>query len=82
MEGPAALQTLQFFLLAAGDEHLSPPDAVEDEGLPPGVQLGEDVVQQQDGPLPCLLLEDLPLGQLEGQRRRPGLSLGGVGLGV
>ena len=55
---------------------------MEDEGLTLGVQLGEHVVQQEDGPLPGLLLKNLPLGQLQGQGRRPGLALGGVGLGV
>ena len=39
MEGFAALQTLQLFLLAAGDENLPPFNAVQDEKLPFCVQL-------------------------------------------
>ena len=39
MKGRAPLQALQLLLLTAGDEDLSPLDVVEDEGLPPGIQL-------------------------------------------
>ena len=62
---------------AAGDEDLAAGDPPEDEVLAAGVQLGEDVVQQEDGPLAGVVLEKLPLGQLQGQGGRSGLALGG-----
>ena len=52
MEDGAVVQSLQPIVLAAGDEDLAAGDAVEDELLPPPVQLAEHVVQQQHRPLP------------------------------
>ena len=72
-EDGALLQPLQLLLLAAGDEHLPAPDAVQHKGLPLSVQLRQHVVQQEDGPLPGVLLKDLPLGQLEGEGGGAGL---------
>ena len=48
MEHLAGEQGVQPVVFAAGDEHLPPGDAVEDILLPPGVQLAQDVVQQQN----------------------------------
>ena len=49
MEDLAAEKRFQPVLLAAGDEDLTAGDAVEDKFLPAGVQLGEHIVEQEDG---------------------------------
>ena len=75
MEDPSSQQLRQPVILAAGDEYLPAPDAVQYKLLPPGVQLREHIVQQQHRILPGVLLKDLPGSQLQTQRRRAGLSL-------
>ena len=75
MEHLAGEQGVQPVVFAAGDEHLSPGDAVEDILLPPGVQLRQHVIQQHDGVFPHGVSMDLPIRQLQGQRRRADLSL-------
>lgn len=52
MEDLAAEKRFQPVLLAAGDEDLTAGDAVEDKFLPAGVQLGEHIVEQEDGEKP------------------------------
>ena len=47
MEHLPAQHLGQPVILTAGDEHLSPRDAVENELLPAGIQLTENVIQQQ-----------------------------------
>lgn len=66
MKHPTTLQPLQLFLLTAGNKYLAATDTVKNKGLPFRVQLRQHVVQQQDWPFSCLLLKDLPLGQLQG----------------
>ena len=82
MEHLAAQQLGQSVILAAGDKHLPPRDAVQDELLPTGIQLAEYIVQQQHRILSGDIFVNLPLRQLQGQGRRPGLPLGGILLGV
>ena len=68
--------------LAAGDKDLAAGDPAQHERLPPRVQLGKHVVQQQHRPFARLLKKNLPAGQFQRQRRRAGLSLRGKGLGA
>ena len=75
MEDPSSQQLRQPVVLAAGDEYLPAPDAVQYKLLPPGVQLRKHIVQQQHRILPGVLLKDLPGRQLQGESRRPGLAL-------
>ena len=77
MQGPALRKT-PVRSLAAGEDHLAAGDAPQDEILPPGVQLREHIVQEQDGPLAGVVPKQLPLGQLQRQRSGPGLPLGGI----
>ena len=67
---------------AAGDEHLPGDDLVQHKVLPPGVQLGQNIVQQQHRLLAPLSAHQLPLRQLQADGRRPGLTLRAVGLQV
>lgn len=71
----AVQQRVQTVVFTTGDEHLSSGDVVEDVLLPQRVKLGEHIVQQHDGVFPEGVLVDLPFRQLQGQRRRPHLSL-------
>ena len=64
-------------VLAAGDERLPAADAVEHERLPLRVELREHVVEHKHGVFVKLVVEDLPLGELERQRRRACLPLRG-----
>ena len=82
MEYLSSQQLGQPVVFAAGDEHLPAGDAVQHKFLPPGVQLTEHIIQQQHRILPGGVFVDFPLRQLQRQRRRPGLALGGVALGV
>ena len=75
MEDPSSQQLRQPVVLAAGDEYLPAPDAVQYKLLPSGVQLGKHIVQQQHRILPGVLLKDFPGRQLQGESRRPGLAL-------
>ena len=68
-------------LLAAGDEDLTAGDAVEDKFLPTWVQLGEHIVEQEDGRKARQLAENVALGEFEGERRGAGLALRGKGAG-
>ena len=80
MEHSSPQQTGQPVLLAAGDEHLSPRDAVQDKLLALRVQLAENVVQKKHGILPRRVLVDFSFRQLQRQGGGPGLALGGIGL--
>lgn len=82
MEDLAAEKRFQPVLLAAGDEDLAAGDAVEDKFLPAGVQLGEHIVEQEDGRKARQLAENIALGEFEGERRGAGLSLRGKGAGA
>ena len=82
MEHFSVKEPSQPVVLTAGDKHLPPADAVEDKFLPFGVQLTEHIIQQQHRVLPQDLPVDLPCRQLQRQRRRPGLALGGIGPGA
>ena len=62
-------------VLTAGDQRLSAADTVEDKFLPPRIELGEHVVEQQDRILAGLFQKNLAFGQFEGERRRPCLTL-------
>ena len=64
-------------VLAAGDERLAAADAVEDELLAGGVELGENIVEQEDGIFARLGKEKIPLRELEGEGGRARLALGG-----
>ena len=77
MEDLAAEHGFQPVLLAAGDEDLTAGDAVEDKFLPAGVQLGEHIVEQEDGRKARQLAENVALSKLEGERRGAGLALRG-----
>ena len=74
MEDLAAEKRFQPVLLAAGDEDLTAGDAVEDKFLPAGVQLGEHIVEQEDGRKARQLAENVALGEFEGERRGAGLE--------
>ena len=67
---------------AAGDEHLPLVDLVQHEVLPPGVQLGQHIVQQQQRRFAALPLHQLPLRQLQADGSGAGLTLGTVGFQV
>lgn len=81
VEDLAAEHGFQPVLLAAGDENLAAGDAVEDKFLPAGVQLGEHIVEQEDGRKARQLAENVALGEFEGERRGAGLTLRGKGAG-
>ena len=81
MEDLAAEHGFQPVLLAAGDEDLAAGDAVEDKFLPAGVQLGEHIVEQEDGRKARQLAENVALGEFEGERCGAGLALRGKGAG-
>lgn len=81
VEDLAAEKRFQPVLLAAGDEDLTAGDAVEDKFLPAGVQLGEHIVEQEDGRKARQLAENVALGEFEGERRGAGLSLRGKSAG-
>ena len=68
----------QPIIFAAGNEHLPPRDAVENELLPAGIQLTENVIQQQHRVFAGGVLVDFPLRQLQRQGSRPGLPLRGI----
>ena len=55
---------------------------VQHKVLPPGVQLGQNIVQQQHRLLAPLSAHQLPLRQLQADGCRPGLTLRAVGLQV
>ena len=67
---------------AAGDEHLAGDDLVENEVLAALVQFGQNIVQEQHGLFTHFPAHELPLGQLQGDGRGAGLSLGAVGFQV
>ena len=69
MEDLAAEKRFQPVLLATGDEDLTAGDAVEDKFLPAGVQLGEHIVEQEDGRKARQLVENVALGEFEEERR-------------
>ena len=69
---------VQPVVLAAGDEYLSALYPVQDVFLPPGIQLAEHVVQQHHRILAHGVFMDLPLRQLQAQRRRAYLPLRAV----
>lgn len=52
------------FVLTAGNEHLSVPDAVQNEVLPAAVKLGQHIIQQQHGIFAVLIEKQLALGKL------------------
>ena len=68
--------------LAAGDEHLTGHDLVQDEFLPSGIQLGKDIVQQEHRLFAELPGHQLPLGKLQADGGGTGLTLGAVCLQV
>ncbi|CAN3974300.1 Stp1/IreP family PP2C-type Ser/Thr phosphatase, partial [Dysosmobacter welbionis] len=82
MEHLPAQKDRQPIIFAAGNEHLSPRDAVENELLPAGIQLTENVIQQQHRVFAGGVLVDFPLRQLQRQSRGAGLTLGRVGFGL
>ncbi len=55
-----------------------PPMRFKNKLLPGAVELGQNVVEQQHRRLAGLGEEYLPLGELQGERRRACLSLGGI----
>ena len=67
---------------AAGDEDLTGNDLVQHEILPSGIQLRENVVQQQNGFFSPFPAHQFPLGQLQADGAGAGLPLGAVGLQV
>lgn len=74
MEHLPAQKDRQPIIFAAGNEHLSPRDAVENELLPAGIQLTENVIQQQHRVFAGGVLVDFPLRQLQRQSRGAGLT--------
>ena len=82
MKNSPLAQPFQTIVPAAGDKDLTSCDPVKYKLLPPSVQLAEHIVQQQYGPLPGVVKKDLPAAKLQGKGRCPGLSLGGVDLGL
>ena len=75
VEDLTAEHGFQPILLAAGDEDLAAGDAVEDKFLSAGVQLGEHIVEQEDGRESGQLAENVALGELKRERRGAGLTL-------
>ena len=81
VEDLAAEKRFQPVLLTAGDKDLTAGDAVEDKFLPAGVQLGEHIVEQEDGRKARQLAENVALSEFEGERRGAGLALRGKSAG-
>ena len=67
---------------AAGDKDLAGGDLVQHEILPLFVQLGQDIVQQQQGLFAKLPLHELSLGQLQADGCGAGLALRAIGLQI
>ena len=76
MEHLALEKRVQPVVFAAGDEHLSACNAVEDILLPPGVQLRQHVIQQHHRILSDGGFVNLPVRQLQTQGRSAHLALG------
>ena len=75
MQGPALRKT-PVRSLAAGEDHLAAGDAPQDEILPPGVQLREHIVQEQDGPLRRCRPETAPAQPASATAQRSGSAPG------
>ena len=67
---------------AAGDEHLTGNDLVQHKILPSLIQLRQNIVQQQHRLLAPFSCHQLPLGQLQTNGRRAGLTLRSVGFQI
>ena len=67
---------------AAGDEHLSGDDLIQDEILPSLVKLREHIIQQKNRLFAPFPRHQLPLGKLQTDGRRAGLALRAVGLQI
>ena len=52
-----------------GQQHLRAADLMKQEGLPRGVQVRQDIVEQHHGPFTQILAEQIHLGQPQTQRR-------------
>ena len=70
----------EFICLTAGNKHLTGFDLIQNKILTAGVQLRQHIVQQQHRFFSGVVPENFPLGQLQGNGRRPGLPLRTKGL--